>query len=67
MKTGHFYFIKEEFFTDFQDPLLMKNKETIDGRVGRRPCYFTFRDPNKELFCLFNTKHVPNHGNLHRK
>ncbi len=52
MKTGHFYFIKEEFFTDFQDPLLMKNKETTDGRAGKRPCYFTFKDPKKELFWM---------------
>ncbi len=27
MNTGHFYYIKDQYFIDFPDPHLMKNKE----------------------------------------
>ena len=28
MNTGHFCYIKDQYFIDFPDPHLMKNKET---------------------------------------
>ena len=40
MEVKHFYFIKDNFFEDFQDPALMKNKEDGHGR----PCFFAVKD-----------------------
>ena len=31
MENGHFYYIKDQYFEDFPDPHLMKNKETVEG------------------------------------
>ena len=38
MKNAHFYFIKDEFFTDMNDPYLMENKS------HSRPHYYCFED-----------------------
>ena len=44
MDNGHFYFITDQYFTDFPDPYLMKNKETINGQTHNRPCFYAFED-----------------------
>lgn len=33
MNKGHFYYITDQYFTDFPDPYLMKNKEAFNGNV----------------------------------
>ncbi len=50
MKTGHFYYINDQYFVDFPDPYLMKNKETIDGQAHDRPCFYAFLDVSDTLF-----------------
>lgn len=40
MDTGHFYFIKDQYFIDFPDTKLMQNKETVNGKTHNRPCFF---------------------------
>jgi len=52
MKTGCFYFLEERYFLNFPDPKLMKNKETIDGQLHDRPCFFSFFDNEKEIYWL---------------
>ncbi len=47
MKDGKFYFLKDEYFYDFPDDKLMKNKEIIDGKSHGRPCYYSFKDEKK--------------------
>ena len=49
---GRFYFIKEQFFVDYPDPYLMKNKEVINGIEHKRPCFFTFRDSSTGLYWM---------------
>lgn len=49
---GTFYFVRDDFFTDFPDPMLMQNKETIHGQPHRRPCFFAFEDPKTGLIWL---------------
>ncbi|TCL32197.1 hypothetical protein EV210_12317 [Anaerospora hongkongensis] len=44
MYSGNFYFIKDQYFIDFPDTRLMKNKEIINGRPHNRPCYYSFKD-----------------------
>jgi len=44
MKDGHFYFINNQYFIDFPDKYLMKNKEVISGIAYNRPCFLSFTD-----------------------
>lgn len=50
--NGTFYFLTDDYFEDFPDPYLMKNKETIQGNRHGRPCYFAFRDEKTELLWM---------------
>jgi hypothetical protein len=41
MNVGRFYFLKEEYFSDFPDRNVMRNKELgEDGTPHNRPCFY---------------------------
>ena len=44
MYRGRFCFISDEYYEDFQDKYLMRNKEIIAGEKHDRPCFFAFHD-----------------------
>lgn len=44
MPQAQLYFLSNEYYQDFPDDRLMKNKDTIDGVPHSRPCFFAFRD-----------------------
>lgn len=46
---GLFYFITDDYFTDFQDLSLLQNKEIINGKKHGRPCFFALEDINTGL------------------
>lgn len=48
MYTGHFYFIKDQYFIDFPDPYLMQNK----GPSHDRPCFYAFKDNATNLYWM---------------
>ncbi len=52
MEIGHFYYIEDQYFIDFPDEYLMKNKETINGKAHDRPCFYTFKDSEKDLYWM---------------
>jgi hypothetical protein len=53
MEEGQFCFISEQYYIDFPDKHLMRNREAIDGVVHRRPCFFVFPDRmHDKLFWL---------------
>ena len=52
MIDRHFYFLKDEYFDTFKDNNLMKNKESIDGKIANRPCFYAFKDNNTNLYWL---------------
>ena len=52
MNKGHFYYIDDQYFVDFPYDELMRNKETIDGQVHDRPCFFAFRDDKTGLYWM---------------
>ena len=37
MNTGHFYYIGDQYFIDFPDDKLMRNKERVNGQPHDRP------------------------------
>ena len=49
MNTGHFYYIDDQYFIDFPDDKLMRNKERVDGQPQDRPWFYAFRDEGTGL------------------
>ncbi len=52
MQNGHFYYITDQYFTDFPDPTLMQNKEMIAGKAHDRPCFYAFKDSSTDLYWM---------------
>ena len=52
MNSGHFYYILDQYFVDFPDIYLMKNKETINKEVHDRPCFYAYKDNLTGLFWM---------------
>lgn len=52
MEKGHFYFIQDAFFEEFESQSLMSNKEMTDGNEHNRPSYFAFQDKKTSLYWL---------------
>jgi len=52
MLAGHFYFIKDQYFIDFPDPYLMKNKDPIGGKLHDRACFFAFQECGNKILWL---------------
>jgi hypothetical protein len=52
MDNGHFYYIDDQYFVDFPDPLLMQNKETVAGVPHDRPCFYAFQDTSTGLYWM---------------
>lgn len=52
MDIGHFYFLTDQYYIDFPDPLLMQNKEVIGGVVHDRPCFYAFQDNKSGLYWM---------------
>ena len=44
MLQAQLYFLSDQYYQDFPDDKLMKNKDTINGISHNRPCFFAFRD-----------------------
>ncbi len=44
MRESQLYFLSDQYYIDFPDDKLMKNKDMIDGVPHNRPCFFAFRD-----------------------
>ena len=52
MDSGHFYYINDQYFVDFPDPMLMRNKENINGQAHDRPCFYAFEDSATGLYWM---------------
>lgn len=52
MENGHFYYIEDQYFIDFPDPMLMQNKETIYGQSHDRPSFYAFQDETTGLYWM---------------
>ena len=50
--AGTFYFVSDDYFLDFPDQYLMRNKETVNGQQHRRPCFYAFEDANTGLLWM---------------
>ena len=51
MLQAQLYFLPDQYYQDFQDDKLMKNKDTVDGVPHSRLCFFAFPDSkNSEIY-----------------
>lgn len=68
MDVGHFYYLTDQYFIDFPDPQLMQNKETINGQVHDRPCFYAFQDTNTGLYWMIPfSSRVPKFTGIYNK
>ena len=44
MENIQFYFLNDNYYIDFPDDKLMKNKETDEAGEHKRPCFFALND-----------------------
>lgn len=44
MPQAQLFFLSDQYYLDFPDDKLMKNKDTTDGVPHSRPCFFAFPD-----------------------
>lgn len=52
-KNAQFYFISEQYYIDFPDDKLMKNKPSDNGIPHQRPFFFAFPDKlNPNIFWM---------------
>ncbi|MBO4797355.1 MAG: hypothetical protein J5494_01050, partial [Candidatus Methanomethylophilaceae archaeon] len=47
MIEAQLFFLSDQYYIDFPDDKLMKNKDVIAGIPHNRPCFFAFRDLKK--------------------
>ncbi len=52
MDIGHFYFLEDQYFIDFPDTYLMKNREVVNNVAHDRPCFCAFYDSSKGLYWM---------------
>lgn len=52
MILGNFYFLTDDYFVDFPDSYLMKNKEVINGEIHDRPCYYSFINNKTQIYWM---------------
>jgi len=52
MTVGNLYFLNEQYFIDFPDTFLMKNKEIINGNPHDRACFFSFFDDSGKIYWM---------------
>lgn len=68
MQKGNFYFLSDQYFVDFPDEYLMRNKESVTGAPAGRPCYYSFLDASTNIYWLipFSSKY-PKFQAIHDK
>jgi len=53
MQEAQLFFLSDQYYIDFPDDKLMKNKDVIDGVPRSRPCFFAFPDSkNAEIYWI---------------
>lgn len=52
MNAGHFYYLSDQYFSEFQDGKLMTNKEVVGGMVHDRPCFYALYDDTTGLYWM---------------
>ena len=55
MLQAQLYFLSDQYYQDFPDDKLMKNKDTINGMPHSRPCFFAFQH-NSDIGIMLKCK-----------
>lgn len=52
MDIGHFYFLNDQYYIDFDDEKLMTNKDMINGVPHNRPCFYAVQDTKTGIYWM---------------
>ena len=52
MTQEHFYFLKDEYCEKYGTYGVMKNKENIDGKEHKRPCFYAIKDRADDIYWM---------------
>lgn len=52
MTQEHFYFLKDEYCEKYGTYSVMKNKETINGKEHKRPCFYAIKDRVDDIYWM---------------
>lgn len=52
MIQEHFYFLKDEYCEKYGTYGVMKNKENIDGKEHKRPCFYAIKDRADDIYWM---------------
>lgn len=52
MDLGNFYFINDAYYEKFNGFGLLENRETINGQVHGRPCFYSFKELNSDIYWM---------------
>lgn len=52
VEKGHFYFLRDDYYIDFPDSSLMTNKETVNGSLHGRPCFYAIEDSATGIYWM---------------
>lgn len=50
LKVGHFYFLENQYFIDFNDDKLMSNHEAVNNVTHDRPCYCCLKLSDTDIY-----------------
>lgn len=69
LATGCLYFIKDQYFIDFPDDKLIRNKETVNGQPHNRPCFVALREQDSDIvwFIPFSSQTTKYHAIANKK
>jgi hypothetical protein len=52
LDIGKFYFINDQYFIDFPDKYLLRNKESTNGVPHGRPCFYAIYDQGNKIYWM---------------
>lgn len=50
MTHEHFYFLKDEYCEKYGTYGVMKNKEIVEGKEHKRPCFYAIKDREEDIY-----------------
>ena len=61
--------MKDQYFLDFPDDSLMKNREMVDGKLHNRPSYYAFKDHGSKVYWMipFSSKLIKFENEFNKK
>lgn len=68
MTQEHFYFLRNEYCEKYETYGVMKNKEFVDGKEHKRPCFYAIKDREEDIYWMIPiSSKISKYQNLNQK